>query len=99
MLPAARISWMDQRPQPGGGPWPNVACNDLKFLRFGNLYSERATHLDLDEDQDLMHDLIVGQMREARDKVDDIGAWTMEVREHGKWQLAFTYLQRLKGQD
>lgn len=53
---------------------------------------EVTTHLDLEQDEAKMRELLFDAARQDRNKPEDIGAYSMEIREHGDRRLIMTYV-------
>ncbi|GAA4942290.1 hypothetical protein [Actinoplanes utahensis] len=65
---------------------------DLEIYRGRNRKEAVTTHLDLDSDEAKMRALILAAMKNDRADLDDIGEWSMTIRDHGESRLLMTYV-------
>jgi hypothetical protein len=65
---------------------------DLEIYCGHNRKESMTTHLDLQNDEAKMRALMLGAMRNHRADLDDIGEWSMMVRDHGDSRTLMTYV-------
>jgi hypothetical protein len=63
----------------------------LRFTHLGDVISKSSAHLNLEHDEQRMHDLIIGAMAEAGHRAKDIGEWRMEVCEFDGGRVLHRY--------
>lgn len=65
---------------------------DIKVIRYGSKRRELTTHLDLERDEDKMRQLLLDTLDQENAKVEKIGEYELEIREHGSYEVIMRYV-------